>query len=208
MIIRTVHGSIHDMHAASQLLPLLRSPFQGELLAWLFLHPDDEYSATELARRFGVSQPTASREADRLVEAGLIDERRTGNLRLLRANTDTVIARPLTDLLAVTFGPSAILGDLLSRVPGVDEAHIYGSWAARYRGEPGAVPRDVDVLVVGAADDDDLYDAARVAERQLGREVNIRRVAAATWREPADDPFLASVRSRPTVPLDLGSAPA
>jgi DNA-binding transcriptional ArsR family regulator len=192
------------MHASSQLLPLLRSPFQGELLAWLFLHPDEEYSATDLARRFGVSQPTASREADRLVEAALIAERRTGNLRLLRAKTDTVVARPLSDLLAVTFGPSAILGDLLSRVPGVAEAHIYGSWAARYRGEPGPIPRDVDVLVVGEADEDDLYDVARAAERQLGREVNISRVAPPAWRQPADDPFLDSVRSRPTVPLDLG----
>ena len=57
---------MHDVHAPPRLLPLLRSPFQGELLAWLYLHPGEEYSATEMGRRFGVSQPTASREADRL----------------------------------------------------------------------------------------------------------------------------------------------
>jgi DNA-binding transcriptional ArsR family regulator len=194
---------VHDVQASSQLLPLLRSRFQGELLAWLFLHPDGEYSATELANRFRVSPATASREADRLAGAGLISERRTGNLRLLRANTDTVVARPLTDLLAVTFGPLAILGELLSRISGVDEAHVYGSWAARYRGEPGPIPHDVDVLVVGDADEDDLYDAARAAEQRLGREVNIRRVGPDTWQQQAGDPFLESVRSRPTVPLDL-----
>jgi len=149
--LRILQGTVHSVQASSQLLPLLRSPFQGELLAWLFLHPDDEYSATDLANRFRVSLATASREADRLTAAGLITERRTGNLRLLRAKIDTVVARPLTDLLAVTFGPLAILGEILSRIAGVDEAHIYGSWAARYRGEPGAVPRDVDVLVVGDA---------------------------------------------------------
>jgi len=195
---------MHDVHAPPRLLPLLRSPFQGELLAWLYLHPGEEYSATEMGRRFGVSQPTASREADRLAAAGLIEERRTGNLRLLRAKTDTVVARPLTDLLAVTYGPLAILGDLLSRVAGVDEAYIYGSWAARYRGEAGDVPRDVDVLVIGDADDDDLYEAARSAEQRLGREVNIRRVSPPTWRRNDGDPFLDSVRSRPIVPLDLG----
>jgi hypothetical protein len=32
------------------LLPILRSGFQGELLAWLFLHPEQEYPLTELAR--------------------------------------------------------------------------------------------------------------------------------------------------------------
>jgi DNA-binding transcriptional ArsR family regulator len=134
------------MHASSQLLPLLRSPFQDELLAWLFLHPDDEYSATDLAGRFHVSQPTASREADRLAQAGLINERRTGNLRLLRAKIDTVVARPLTDLLAVTYGPLAIVGELLSRIPGVDEAHLYGSWAARHHGEPGPIPATLTCL--------------------------------------------------------------
>ena len=195
---------MHDVHAPPRLLPLLRSPFQGELLAWLYLHPGEEYSATEMGRRFGVSQPTASREADRLAAAGLIEERRTGNLRLLRAKTDTVVARPLTDLLAVTYGPLAILGDLLSRVAGVDEAYIYGSWAARYRGEAGDVPRDVDVLAIGDADDDDLYEAARSAEQRLGREVNIRRVSPPAWRRKDGDPFLDSVRSRPIVPLDLG----
>jgi DNA-binding transcriptional ArsR family regulator len=205
---RTLHATIHDVHAAPRLLPLLRSPFQGELLAWLFLHPDEEYSATDLGRRFGVSQSTASREADRLAEAGFIEERRIGNLRLLRARTDTVLARPLTDLLAVTYGPLAILGELLSGVAGVEEAHIYGSWAARYRGEAGSVPLDVDVLVIGDADDDDLYDAARIAEQRLGREVNIHRVSREAWRRRGGDPFLESVRSRPIVPLDLDGEPA
>src|SRR5262245_1831836 len=107
---RVMHDSIHGVHAPPRLLPLLRSPFQGELLAWLFLHPDEEYSATDLGKRLGVSQSTASREADRLAEAGFIEERRIGNLRLLRAKTDTAVARPLTDLLAVTYGPLAILG--------------------------------------------------------------------------------------------------
>jgi DNA-binding transcriptional ArsR family regulator len=199
----TLHANMQGVHASSQLLPLLRSPFQGELLAWLFLHPDEEYSATELATRFGVSQPTASREADRLAQAGFIQERRKGNLRLLRAKTDTLVARPLTELLAVTYGPTAVIGEFLAGVGGIDEVYIYGSWAARYRGEAGPVPRDVDVLVVGDADEDELHDAARAAERRLGREVNISRVSPAAWRRPDGDPFLDSVRSRPIVPLDI-----
>jgi DNA-binding transcriptional ArsR family regulator len=185
------------------LLPLLRSAFQGEMLAWLYLHPEREFSATEIAERFGVSQPTASREADRLTAAGLIAERRSGNQRLLRANLDTAVAGPLAELLAVTYGPVAVLGEMLGAVPGIDEAYVYGSWAARYRGDAGPVPRDVDVLVVGDADEDALFEVARTAERVLGREVNVRRVGAHAWRAADDDPFLESVRSRPLVRLEL-----
>jgi len=187
------------------LLPILRSGFQGELLAWLFLHPEREFSLTEVARRFGVSRATVMREADRFASAGLVGDRRQGNLRFIRARTDNVVAGPLAELLAVTYGPTAVLGEVLASVPGVNEAYVFGSWAARYRGQGGDVPRDVDVLVVGDADDDDLYDAARAAERRLGREVSIRRVSPKAWRESATDPFLASVRSRPLVRLELAA---
>lgn len=190
------------------LLPLLRSQTHGELLAWLFLHPEAEYSTTDLARLVGTSQATVSREATALVNAGLLTERRHGRLRLLRAAADTAVTRPLTDLLAVTYGPLPVLTKALRQLDGVEQAYIYGSWAARYRGEPGAIPRDVDVLVIGDVDDDDLYEAARGTQSTLGREVNVRRVTSRQWEDAdADDPFLSTVRSRPLIRLNLSGVP-
>lgn len=194
---------MQGVQVRSQLLPLLRTPLLGELLGWLYLHPDQAWSVTELAGRLEVSRSTVSREADRLVEADLVSEERRGNLRLLQADLRGPLARPLTDLLALTYGPTAVLGEILGRVAGVDEAYIYGSWAARYRGEAGAVPNDIDVLVIGDLDEDAVFDAARDAERVLGREVNVRRLSPAAWRGGGDDPFLASVRSRPLIEIDL-----
>ncbi|MGN9907209.1 MarR family transcriptional regulator [Phytohabitans sp. LJ34] len=194
---------MQDVQARSQLLPILRSPLVGELLAWVYLHPDDACSVTDLARRFAISQSTVSREADRLVSAGLIREVRRGNLRLLQANLDSPLTGPLTELLTLTYGPASVLGDLLQHVDGITEAYIYGSWAARYTGEPGPLPRDIDVLVVGTADEDDLFDAARKAEQRLGREVNVHRVSAKAWRNSPRDPFLTAVRSRPRFSIDL-----
>lgn len=194
--------------SAPPLLPLLRSQTHGELLAWLFLHPEREYSTTDLARLVGKSQSTVSREATALMEAGLLRERRHGRLRLLRAAGDTAVSRPLTDLLAVTYGPLPVLTEALSELDGIEQAYIYGSWAARYRGEPGAVPRDVDVLVIGDVDDDELYEVARTAQTTLGREVNVRRMTSRQWEgERDDDPFLTTVRSRPLIRLDLSGAP-
>ena len=196
---------VQGTQGRSQLLPLLRSPLLGELLALLYLHPETDYSVTELAQRLHVSTSTISREAGQLAGSGLVVEHRRGRLRLLRADVTHRLARPLTELLALTYGPSAVLTSLLSSVDGVEEAYIYGSWAARYAGEPGPPPRDVDVLVVGDADEDDLADVARVAESQLGREVNTHRVSAAAWRSPGTDPFLCSVQSRPL--FKLGDPP-
>lgn len=187
------------------LLPLLRSQVQGELLALLYLHPDGEYSLTDAAKHIGVTPRAVHAEASRLVAGGLVADRRVGNTRLLRAATGTLLTRPLTDLLAATYGPLPVLTDALRSVPGVQRGYIYGSWAARYSGEIGPVPVDVDVLVIGTADLDDLEEAARHCEPVLGREVNIRRIRPDVWDGAgASDPFLTSVRSKPLVALDLG----
>ncbi|MGH3319253.1 MAG: hypothetical protein ACRDN9_03565 [Streptosporangiaceae bacterium] len=186
------------------LLPLLRSQVQGELLALLYLHPDREYSLTAAAEMIGTSVKTVHTEAARLTTAGWVRDSRRGNVRLLRAATDTLVARPLTDLLAVTYGPLPVLTDLLCDLDGATRAFIYGSWAARYRGEPGPLPNDVDVLVVGTTDRDDLDEVAQVAQERLTRPVNVRRVLPEAWATPdTADPFLTSLRERPLVELRL-----
>ena len=188
------------------LLPILRSQVAGELLALLYLHPDEEYSLTEAASVIAASLNAVHYEADRLSEGGLITTRKRGNLRLMRAVADSLLARPLTDMLAVTYGPLPVLTDLITGVEGIAEAYIYGSWAARYRGEPGPAPADVDVLVVGTADLDDLDEAAEKAQVTLRRPVNVRRVRPDTWNaSDPTDPFIKSVKSRPLVTI-VGSA--
>lgn len=195
-----------------QLLPLLRSQTQGDLLALLFLHPQQEYSLTEIARRIGVSTSGVHHEVTRLLDAGFVADRRVGNTRLVRANASTVVAEPLTQLLAVTYGPLPVLHDLLVDEPLVDEAFIYGSWAARYLGVPGPVPEDVDVLVVGTADADRLDDIASAASEVLHRDVSIRRARRDAWAlaraGDGSQPFLSTVAKGPRVLLDVGALDA
>ncbi|MFJ7212427.1 ArsR family transcriptional regulator [Amycolatopsis sp. NPDC098790] len=191
------------MKASPSLLPLLRSRMQGELLALVLLHADREYSITELAEACGVTPTAVLREVERLVGGGILEDRRVGRSRLVKARTDTPLYRPLSDVIAVTFGPMSLLAEALSGLAGVREAYIYGSWAARYSGEPGPPPGDVDVLVVGSPDPDELFDLAENASRRLGREVNVHRISPESWAADTTDPFLTSVRDRPLARLNL-----
>ena len=187
------------------LLPLLRSRTQGDLLALLFLNPGKSFSITEAALRIGVSRPGLSQEASRLSETGFILSNMDGRSNKISANENSIIAKPLTDLLAVTYGPLPVLNREFSGIDGIDFAFIFGSWAARYLGNPGPIPVDVDLLVVGTADRDELEEAAQRAGTILHREVNVRRIAAQTW-EKGEEAFLITVRSSPLVPLTLGDA--
>jgi len=182
------------------LLPLLRTRAQGDILAAVLLRPEEEQSLSEVARLVGVSPATVLREVYRLEEAGLVSTRRFGNTRLARARTDNPVYAPLAELLAVTFGPLAVLRDLLADVEGIEHALIYGSWAARYHERPGSVPGDIDVLVIGNPDRDRLADVVEEAEKALHREVNVRRVSASAWADD-DGPFKRTVMSSPIVEL-------
>ncbi len=186
------------------MLPLLRSRVQGDLLALTYLHPDQEYSITEAANRIRASVKTVHHEVTRLVESGFLADRKVGTSRLVRSVSDSLLSRPLTDLLAVTYGPLPVLTETLQGIAGVEQAFIHGSWAARYSGELGPVPSDVDVVVVGDADLDDLDEGARMAEDVLIREVNIRRVRRSVWQAQTD-PFVVTVRSRPLVELSVAT---
>jgi DNA-binding transcriptional ArsR family regulator len=186
--------------AAPTLLPLLRTSAQGEALALILLNPEQDFSVTEVASAIGVSPATAMREVDRFAAGGLITERRRGNTRLIRAATGTRLYRPLTEVMALTFGPVPVLRDALAGLPGVEEAFVYGSWAARFRGLPGRVPNDIDVMVIGSATFHEVCDALFDAERLLHREVNPRVDTRAVW-DADNSSFKATVLSRPVVPL-------
>lgn len=167
------------------LMPVFRSQHQAELLMWLMLHPGQEYSVSDLAARLGVPLSTLHREVVRLDAAGLIASRTLGRNRLLRANANHPAAGALTQLLEVTFGPKVVIAEEFA-IPGAEQVVIFGSWAARYAGEPGPPPHDIDVLVVGKVDRADLYDAADRANARLGIEVNPVVRTAEDWRDPSD----------------------
>src|SRR5664280_1404141 len=182
---------------APALLPIFRSQHQAAMLAWLLLHPDDEYTLTNLAKRLGVPLTTLQREAQRLVEAGILQDRTLGRARLVRANLTNRAAAPLTQLLEVTFGPETVIGAAFN-LADAEQVLIYGSWADRYHGTPGPPPNDVDVLVVGSLDRADVYDAADRAQVRLGMQVNPVIRTAEQWANDVDS-LVLQIKASPTV---------
>ncbi len=181
------------------LLPLLRSRLQAEVLTLVLLTPDREWTLTELASRVRSSVSSVQREVVRAEQAGVMASRRVGNTRLVKAAASPLTA-PLTDLLLRSFGPRQVLAEELSDVPGVESAYLFGSWAARYAGQEGRPPADLDVLVIGAPDRDALDNAAQRAGARLAREVNVT-IRSADWWRSGDDGFHSEILRRPLVQI-------
>jgi DNA-binding transcriptional ArsR family regulator len=182
---------------APSLLPILRSRHLAEILTLLLLHPDAEYTLSEVAGQLGFPLTTVQREATRLSDSGLIRERRVGRSRLISANPASRYTRPLTELVSLAFGPQLVIGEEFS-VLDVIAVAIYGSWAARYEGTAGPAPNDIDVLVIGEVPRRDMYEAAERAEQRLGLPVNPVLCSRQRWLAAAD-PLIQQVRTAPLV---------
>ena len=112
------------------------------------------------------------------------------------------MAQPLRMMLTQTCGPLRELGELRG-VAGVVDAWIFGSWAERYQGTPGAYPNDVDVLLVG--DHVNFLEAQLVCSRAARNlqaisdapmlDINPIIVSRVEWERSDPDAFISRVRS-------------
>lgn len=204
LYIRTLDDIIENVsRSAPALAPLFRSDQQLAILAVLFGDGASDVPVGELAERAGVAQATASREVGRLAEHGLVTTRPLGRNTLVTANWDLPWAKELRSILVQTVGVLARLADALSDVDGIEDAFIFGSWAARYTGEPGPPPRDIDVVVVGNPPLRTVRRACRAVEQELRVDVNPVVVDRSQWDSATPEPFIAQIKSQPLVPIPL-----
>jgi DNA-binding transcriptional ArsR family regulator len=192
-----------DRKPAPSLLPILRSQQQGEILALLLGDPDLELSLTEIASRTETPHPSVYREIQRAEQAGLVTTRKVGSTRLVRANTASPYYSGLAEVLTRAFGVPAVLANVLGPLAGITAAYIYGSWAARHEGKAGQRPvGDIDVLILGEPERDDLYAALSAAEERLGRPVQAT-IRDSAWLTSGTGSFHDTVTSRPLFELAL-----
>ena len=186
--------------AAPPLLPLFRSRLQGEVLALLLADASRRWTIDELADRTRHPYQTVATEVRRWQAAGMLDVTIVGRTKLFAVNSANPYVRPLSELVLMAFGPPLVIAEEFAQVAAVEQVFIYGSWAARFEGEPGPTPNDIDVLVVGTPARDDVYAAAARSQQRLGREVNVTQRTSAQWAA-ADDGFTQHVRASPIVEL-------
>ncbi|TML87637.1 MAG: ArsR family transcriptional regulator [Actinobacteria bacterium] len=188
----------HFMQTRSpSILPILRSQALANLLAYVFVN-EPMMSISQIANAIGVAPSTVKREVDELEQAGILTTVRAGRNRLVRADDASPFYPELRALILKAFGPVAIAADVFAKVPRVEAVYIFGSWARRYHGERGPLPRDLDILVVGEVDPDAVSRASGKIERVLGQETNATIVEPLEW-EDASTPFLRTVRRGPLV---------
>lgn len=185
-----------------QLAPIFRSATQLQIMAVVYLEPERHFAVPEIVAAVGRPQPTVAREVDRLVATGLLETELIRGRRFIWAAADSPIFAELQSLLLKTMGPKPVLEEELLGLAGVQRAVIYGSWARRFAGESGSVPADIDLLVIGAVDIDDVRARAERASIRLRRDVNATVLSAQEWDEEQSG-FVQELHGAPLIELSI-----
>ena len=168
--------------AAPSLAPILRSDAQGRILARVLADPDKSHSLSDLVAATGTSMPTVLREVRRGEQAAILTTEKVGPMRQVRARVDHPLYGAVRRIILATYGPPTVVAEEFAHIQGAEAVLLIGSWAARYLGEAGRAPNDVDVLVIGDADRDLVDDAAQRVEERIGMPVQATVRTHSQWR--------------------------
>jgi predicted nucleotidyltransferase len=124
-----------------------------------------------------------------------------GRQRYFRVNTASPLYQPIRDLVRRTIGAPAVLRRHLADVPGIERAMIFGSYAdGRLKADS-----DIDVLIVGTPDRDQLTEVLEAAAVELGRDVNevVMTPDDLEGRRARGDRFVQSIDSGRSIELAI-----
>jgi predicted nucleotidyltransferase len=180
----------------SALQATFASPAMARLLLFFALHPEEPLHIRELYRRTGLGMASLQKELDRFQRLDILEQSREGRRLVYRLNLASERWRAMRALIRKLAGPSEILREAFTGVPGVEAAFVFGSQA---RGDTRP-DSDVDLLLI--ADEPAsraVQDPLSEAESLMGRDVDVITYSSAGLRERmrAGNHFLQRVRREP-----------
>jgi predicted nucleotidyltransferase len=175
------------------------SRVRRDILALFFSRPGVVRHAGQLAREIGRVPQVVGRELARLEVAGVLTSEGVGRTRRYRVDERSPIAAELRTLVQKTVGLERRLSQALEDLPGIEEAFVYGSYAAG----TDRPTSDVDVLVIGSVDVAEMARRVGDVERELDRDVNVHVYPRDEVRGllEADDRFIRAVFDGPRIRL-------
>lgn len=174
---------------------------QAKIYAWVFGQPGRAYHLNELRRLTGLGSASLQRELNRLVGAGLVQDRAVGHLRQFQANPASPVFDELVSLTRKTLGLVPVLREALKHLqPAPGAAWVYGSVAR----QTDTAASDIDLMIVGEGLRlERVLAALEPAQAQLARKINPSCYSPQAFQQRRAEPdsFVNRVLSQPILPL-------
>jgi predicted nucleotidyltransferase len=147
---------------------ITKSRIRQKIILLFVYNKGKEFYLSEVARRVKTSAGTAQRELNRLRRVDLMTFEKKGNLSVYRLNEEHPLLGEIEVIVRKTLGIEVELKKALSDIGGIRWAFTFGSHAK------GAMKAnsDIDLFVIGDVSEDEVYNAVRRVEENVGREIN------------------------------------
>src|SRR5438309_10726938 len=106
-----------------------RSKARQRLLAYYFTNPTARHHLRDLAARLGIDPSNLSKELGRLERDGLFRSEMSGRQKYFQLNREYPLFDEVREIVAKTIGAAQLIAQSLTRIEGIDEAYLYGSFA-------------------------------------------------------------------------------
>jgi len=178
---------------ATEIEKLFGSRTRARILGWFFTHTGESFFVRQLSSILREDPTNLSRELSRLESIGILVSKKEGNLKHHTVNRACPFYNELKGLVSKTVGVVGQIRSGLHRLSGINYGFIYGSFATSQE----TAMSDVDIMIIGDIDIDELDRIIHRIEKEVGREVNYILYSLEEFKikKASEDNFVISVLS-------------
>jgi len=164
---------------------------RADLLKVFLTNPEKAFYMQELGRILGKKPGVFQRTLNNLVSEGILESEYKANARFFRVNKKYLLYKELKSIVFKTIGIKGSIEDVLKEISNVKIAFIYGSYAKA--GENYL--SDIDIIVIGNPDENELVKRLDKLEDKLQREINYKLYRLNEFKKDirGKEPFISEV---------------
>ena len=186
-----MHDAYNCMRIAYKMTMKEFSKNRAALLQLFLTNPDQSFYMQEIGRIFGKKPGNFQRMINKLVDEGILVSEYKANARYFKANKDYPLYKELKNIVSKTVGVIGSIKEALRRVSTITFAFIYGSYAK----DRENYLSDIDLVIVGKINEDELITELDRLEEYLKREVNYKLYKPRDYRRlvKQKEPFIMEI---------------
>jgi predicted nucleotidyltransferase len=164
---------------------------RAALLNLFLTNPERSFYMQEIGRILGKKPGTFQRAINHMVSEGMLISEYKANARFFKANKKCPIYKELKSIVFKTVGVQGSIREALKEIGNVKFAFIYGSYAKAKE----TYFSDIDLLVIGNADEDTLIKELDSLEEKFQREINYKLYTFKEFKKEIEEnePFILEI---------------
>jgi uncharacterized protein len=185
------------------MLKIANSKIRKAIFELYFAHPEKKYYLRELERILNLPVQNIRREFLALEKNGIFTREKQGNQVYYSLNTESPIFSEMKSIVSKTIGAQGELEKVLISIKGIKTAFVFGSFA---NGKEDSLS-DIDLMIVGEIDENQLVRKISKLENRLDREINYHIFSQKEFakRAKGKDFFIRGILLKPIIFLIGGN---